>query len=85
MATETITIEYSASVKVPAGWRSVAVTATAEKTGGFAVVSEVLTIDGETPAYGQSRTGARRQEFNGLYWAAQEVGKRKRVSACTVI
>lgn len=82
---EHITITYTLGIKVDAGWRSVEVKALAEKQGGYAVVKNVLEIDGETPAYGQSRTGAKRQQFNGRYWADRQVGAKKRVSACVVV
>ena len=48
----------------------------------MARVIDVITIDGETPHYGQSRTGAKRQSFNGQFWARGEIGKTKRISAC---
>lgn len=81
-ATNTIiTIKYSTSVKVAAGWRDVNVVAKA----AMAEVVEVITIDGEEPSRTQSRTGARRQEFNGIWWAKTQIGAKKRVSACEVI
>lgn len=80
-----ITITYNSSVKVDAGWRHVTVKAVAEKvSAGMAVVREVVEIDGEAPAYGQSRTGAKRQSFNGIWWAKQQIGAKKRISACEV-
>lgn len=82
----TITIVYSSSVKVEAGWRDVKIKARAEKiSAGMAVVRDVIEIDGETPAYGQSRTGAKRQSFNGKAWAATQVGAKKRLSACEIV
>ena len=78
-------LSYYIGVLVPAGWRQVSVLARTEKISpGMAKVLEVLTIDGGAPGYGQSRTGAKRQEFNGHYWARNEIGKKKRISACTV-
>lgn len=80
-----VTIAYSSAVKVEAGWRQVNVKACAEQiSAGMAVVREVVEIDGEAPAFGQSRTGAKRQSFNGKWWAAQQVGAKKRLSACEV-
>jgi len=77
-------IRYNASVKVPAGWRHIAITARANQVSpGYAVVDEVLQIDGETPQHGMSRTGANRQSYSGLYIANREVGSKKRLSACT--
>lgn len=82
---QAITIQYTSSVKIEAGWRDVQVKARAEKiSAGMAVVREVVEIDGQAPAFGQSRTGANRQSFNGKWWAAQQVGAKKRLSACKV-
>ncbi len=79
-------IAYSIGVHVPAGWRQVRIVAEASRVSpGFARVTDVLEIDGEHPSRHQSRTGARRQEFNGQWWAANEVGKRKRLSACRIM
>lgn len=79
-------IEYKGSVRTQAGWRSVTIRAVAEKISEKIVkVVKVLEIDGETPKYGMSRTGARRQEYNGIYFAGAEAGKNKRLSACTIM
>ena len=80
-------IKYNAAVKTMAGWRPVEVVAeaTLSSTGKMAEVTKVLTIDGERPSRGQSRTGAKRQEFNGMLWARLEIGSKKRVSACEVV
>jgi hypothetical protein len=79
------TIDYTTSVFTPAGWRSVTITAEADQTSaGMATVTKVTAIDGEAPAYDMSRTGARRQAFNGLAIALREIGARKRLSACTI-
>ena len=81
-----IKIRYQSSVKTPAGWRSVQIVADAERiSDAMAQVKEVLLIDGETPAYGQSRTGAKRQQFNGRYFASQQIGTKKRISSCELI
>jgi hypothetical protein len=81
----TITIDYTASVFTAAGWRSVTITADADQTSpGMATVTRVTAIDGEAPAYGMSRTGAKRQSFNGQAIAKRELGARKRLSACTI-
>ena len=54
-------IKYRTSVKVDAGWRDISVLAECEKKSEkMATVTKILLLDGETPAYGQSRTGARR-------------------------
>jgi hypothetical protein len=79
-------IRYQVDVKVDAGWRQVSVVANAELISlKMARVIDVITIDDETPSYGQSRTGAKRQSFNGQWWANGETGKTKRISACEVI
>lgn len=79
-------IEYSASVKTDAGWRNVTISADADRVSpGFAVVTAVTAIDGNPPAYGMSRTGARRQSFSGFYVANRETGTRKRLSACSIV
>jgi hypothetical protein len=51
----------------------------------MAQVKEVLLIDGETPNYQQSRTGAKRQEFNGKYFATQQIGAKKRIATCELL
>ena len=76
-----VTIKYNGSVKTQAGFRSVIIEATAEKISEKRVqVVEVLKIDGETPDYRMSRTGAKRQEFNGLFVCKIESGKVKNIS-----
>ena len=78
----TTIIKYTSSVKTPAGWREVTIKAEAEVVSAATVrVVKVIDIDGETPGYGMSRTGAKRQEYNGNYFAAQQVGARKRLSS----
>ena len=79
-------IEYQSSVLTPAGYRSVDVIATAKPiTPKRCEVLEVLSIDGDTPKYGMSRTGANRQRYNGIYLAENEIGKKKIVSRLRVI
>ena len=79
-------IEYQIGVKTLAGWRSVVVVAEAvAKSKAMATVEFVHTIDGEVPSRYQSITGAKRQAFNGSYFARAEVGKTKRLSACTIV
>jgi hypothetical protein len=78
-------ISYRSSVYTPAGWRGVQVQARAQRiSAGIVEVIEVVTIDGEAPHYGQSRTGARRQSYNGAGVSLREVGARKRLSTCTI-
>lgn len=85
MNQNTATITYTGSVKTPAGFRSVEITAEAVLvTEKMAQVSRVLLIDGEVPSYGMSRTGANRQKYNGKFVADSQIGARKRLSACRV-
>ena len=73
-------IEYKASVSTPAGHRSVYVIASAVKlTDKRCQVTEVLTIDDEAPSKFMSRTGAKRQQFDGTYLANNEVSKTKNI------
>ena len=79
-------IEYNGTVLCNAGFRAVTIRAEAERiSAGMARVTKVISIDGEVPGYGMSRTGARRQEYNGHNVAQREIGARKRISSCTVI
>jgi hypothetical protein len=78
-------ISYRSSVYTPAGWRGVSIQARAQRiSAGMVEVIEVVAIDGEAPHYGQSRTGARRQSYNGAGVAQREVGARKRISTCSI-
>lgn len=78
-------IDYSSSVFTAAGWRSVSITAEAERiSAGMARVVRVIAIDGHDPVGTLSRTGARRQQYHAAGIAAREIGARKRISACTV-
>lgn len=80
-----ITIKYTTGVYTAAGWRSVTVTAEAERTSaGMATVTRVTAIDGDAPAGTMSRTGAQRQQYHGTGVAAREVGARKRLSSCSI-
>lgn len=75
-------IEYTASVLVDAGWRSIRIEAiaTLSKTGKKCTVDEVISIDGETPSGYKTRTGAKRQRYSADYVASREVGATKIVS-----
>ena len=81
-----VTVTYTASVLVPAGWRSVSITAKTEKTSEKRVkVVEVTDVDGlGSSGYG-SRTGAKRQTFHVGGIAAREVGKIKNISSLNLI
>ena len=83
---DTIKINYRTSVFTPAGWRNVAITATAIKISDrVASVLEVLAINGQAPKASMSRTGASRQKFNGCGISRREVGSNKRLSFCTIL
>ncbi len=83
---ETITIKYNGTVLTPAGFRSVEMTANAEKISEKrARVLEVLTINGEEVRANMSRTGANRQKFYGIGAASREEGKTKNLSTCKLV
>lgn len=78
----TMKIEYKGSVKANCGWRSVYYKAIAEKISDKRVrVIEITSIDDEEINYNMSRTGAKRQQYNGLYFADNEKGKIKNISS----
>ena len=84
--TDTLHIEYSASVFTDAGWRGVTICAEAQHISPKMVeVTEVVSIDGEPPTGYTSRTGAKRQRYHAGGVAKRELGKHKRLSACRVI
>ena len=76
-----MTIQYNAAVMVDAGWRSVTITATAEKISEKRVkIITVDDIDGDgNTGYG-SRTGAKRQQYHIGGIAVREEGKIKNIS-----
>ena len=79
-------VEYKASVSTPAGWRSVSMTATALQISPKRVeIVEVTKIDGDIVSKYMSRGGAKRQQYDGEYFASQEIGKTKNISSLAVI
>lgn len=83
---DTIKIKYDTSVFTPAGWRSVTVTANAEKTSPKrCVIVDVIDIDGNGNVGYASRTGANRQKYNVSYAASNEIGKKKNISSIEVL
>jgi len=75
-------VEYKASVSTGAGWREVYMIANVEKISEKRVkVLDVISIDDEPVSRNMSRTGAKRQQFNGQYFAYQEIGKVKNISS----
>jgi len=78
-------ITYSSSVKTPAGWRSVTVTADAQEVSEKRVkVIKVTDIDGEGNSGFASRTGANRQKYNLGFFAEAEAGKLKNKSSVKI-
>lgn len=83
--TTLLKIKYAGSVKCAAGFRSVTITADAEKISDKRVkVVRVTDIDGDGVGF-NSRTGAKRQQYNGHYTAQLEQGKIKNLSSCEVL
>jgi hypothetical protein len=81
-----VQIKYKTAVMVPAGWRSVMITAQAEQISvKRAQVVEVVAIDGESPDGYTSRTGAKRQTYNAAGIAEREKGKIKILSKCAKV
>lgn len=79
-------IKYYIGVKTPAGWRQVSIVATATPiSAAMCKVDTVELIDGEIPHHGQSRTGAKRQQFDGRYFAQAQIGSKKRLSTCQIL
>ncbi len=79
-------VEYKTSVYTPAGHRSVIITALADKISEKrCAITQVLTIDGDEPSYGMSRTGANRQRYNGIYTAEAEAGKKKNIATLQIL
>jgi hypothetical protein len=78
-------ISYHSSVMVDAGWRSVSITAKADKISEkMAVITEVIDIGGNGSCGYASRTGAKRQRYHVGGIANREIGKRKRLSSCKI-
>jgi len=81
-----LTAKYNSSVLTPAGWRPVTMTATLVKISEKrATVSAVSEIDGIEVGKYMSRGGAKRQQFNGQYFAELEAGKVKNISSLKVL
>lgn len=77
-----MTVEYKGSVNTPAGWRAVYYKGTAERISDKRVkILEITEIDDEPVKRNMSRTGAKRQQYNGDYFADAEKGKIKNISA----
>jgi len=78
-------IKYKSSVQTKAGWRSVDITAQAEKLSEKrCIIAHVIDIDGNLSGYA-SRTGAKRQEYSVDYFASQQTGLIKNLSSVEVV
>lgn len=81
-----VTITYNGTVLTQAGFRGVTMKALAEKISEKrARVTEIISIDGEEVNFGMSRTGSKRQTYNGISAAKREIGKIKNLSSCEEI
>lgn len=81
-----IKIIYNSSVFVNAGWRSIQVTAIAEKISEKrAKVLEVIDVDGNGNSGYASRTGANRQKYSVASVAKRELDNIKILSKCKTV
>jgi len=82
----TVTVKYNSSVLTAAGWRSITIMAHANYLSAKRVeIISVDSIDGLTPEKNMTRTGSKRQAYNGLYFAGSESGKVKNISSLELI
>jgi hypothetical protein len=83
---DVMNVEYKGSVSTPAGWRPVWMKGTAKKISEKRCeIIEITHIDDEEVSYNMSRTGAKRQSFNGMYFSDNEKGKKKNLSSITIL
>lgn len=83
---DVIKVVYKGSVSTPAGWRSVDFIGFAEKLSEKRCkITNITQIDGKPVSYNMSRTGAKRQQYNGRYFADAEVGKVKNISSLKIV
>ena len=81
-----MTVKYNGSVSTQAGWRSVKFTAEVKKISEKRCeVVAVTHIDDEPVSAHMSRTGSKRQQYNGQYFAQAEAGKKKNLSGCEIL
>lgn len=79
-------VKYNSSVHTQAGWRSVKFTAKVKKISEKRCeVIEVTHIDDQPVATHMSRTGSKRQKYNGQYFAQAQTGKKKNLSGCEIL
>ena len=77
-----VTVKYKSSVLTMAGWRSITIIASANYLSAKRVeITGVDSIDGVTPQKNMTRTGSKRQTYDGLYFAGNEAGKVKNISS----
>ena len=77
-----VTVKYKSSVLTMAGWRSVTIMAHANYLSAKRVeIINVELIDGLTPEKNMTRTGSKRQSYDGLYYSNCEAGKVKNISS----
>jgi len=81
-----VTVKYNSSVLTLAGWRSITIVAHANYLSAKRVeIISVDSIDGLTPEKNMTRTGSKRQAYNGLYFAGNESGKVKNISSLELV
>ena len=82
MKTPIVIVRYKSSVLTLAGWRSITIVAGANYLSAKRVeIINVELIDGLTPEKNMTRTGSKRQTYDGLYFAGNEAGKVKNISS----
>ncbi len=81
-----VTVKYNSSVLTLAGWRSITIVAHANYLSAKRVeIISVDSIDGLTPEKNMTRTGSKRQTYDGLYFAGNEAGKVKNISSLELV
>ena len=81
-----VTVKYNSSVLTMAGWRSITIMAQANYLSAKRVeIVSVDSIDGLTPSKNMSRTGSKRQVYDGLYYSNCEAGKIKNISSLELV
>lgn len=81
-----VTVKYNSSVLTAAGWRSVTIIAGANYLSAKRVeITCVDSIDGLSPSKNMTRTGSKRQAYDGLYFAGNKAGKIKNVSSLELV
>ena len=86
MKASIVTVKYNSSVLTAAGWRSITIMAQANYLSAKRVeITCVDSIDGLTPSNNMSRTGSKRQTYDGLYYSNCESGKVKNISSLELI